>query len=113
MFIIFVDGCNLLFLLFVVVLVKNSGGCYIVIGVCEIDFLGYSDCWDVFVKLLNVMFNLLMDFEFVIYMFFMWIDKVEMWVLVDELGVFEYVCEKILICYNGIVVDGCGECFVC
>lgn len=82
-------------------------------GVCEIDFSGYLDCCDVFVKLLNVILNLFMDYLFVIYMLFMWIDKVEIWKLLDEFGVFEFVWEKILICYNGIIGDGCGECLVC
>lgn len=25
----------------------------------------------------------------------------------------DYICYNILICYNGIIGDGCGECLVC
>lgn len=109
----FVDGRNLLFLSFAAVLAKNSGGRHIVTGVCETDFSGYPDCRDVFVKSLNVTLNLSMDFEFVIHTPLMWIDKAETWALADELGALEYVREKTLTCYNGIVADGCGECPAC
>jgi 7-cyano-7-deazaguanine synthase len=109
----FVDGRNLLFLSFAAVLAKNSGGLHIVTGVCETDFSGYPDCRDVFVKSLNVTLNLSMDFEFVIHTPLMWIDKAETWALADELGALEYVREKTLTCYNGIVADGCGECPAC
>lgn len=109
----FVDGRNLLFLSFAAVLAKNSGGSHIVTGVCETDFSGYPDCRDVFVKSLNVTLNLSMDFEFVIHTPLMWIDKAETWALADELGALEYVREKTLTCYNGIVADGCGECPAC
>ena len=54
-----------------------------------------------------------MDFEFVIHTPLMWIDKAETWALADELGALEYVREKTLTCYNGIVADGCGECPAC
>lgn len=87
--------------------------CYIIIGVCEIDFSGYFDCCDEFVKFCNVIVNLVMEKLFVIYMFFMWFNKVEMWKFVDEFGVFDFVKNNMLICYNGIIVDGCGECLVC
>ncbi|WDL88328.1 7-cyano-7-deazaguanine synthase QueC [Priestia aryabhattai] len=109
----FVDGRNLLFLSFAAVLAKNGGGRHIVTGVCETDFSGYPDCRDVFVKSLNVTLNLSMDFEFVIHTPLMWIDKAETWALADELGALEYVREKTLTCYNGIVADGCGECPAC
>ncbi|MEW4265698.1 7-cyano-7-deazaguanine synthase QueC [Priestia megaterium] len=109
----FVDGRNLLFLSFAAVLAKNCGGRHIVTGVCETDFSGYPDCRDVFVKSLNVTLNLSMDFEFVIHTPLMWIDKAETWALADELGALEYVREKTLTCYNGIVADGCGECPAC
>ncbi|KRE10616.1 MULTISPECIES: 7-cyano-7-deazaguanine synthase QueC [Priestia] len=109
----FVDGRNLLFLSFAAVLAKNNGGRHIVTGVCETDFSGYPDCRDVFVKSLNVTLNLSMDFEFVIHTPLMWIDKAETWALADELGALEYVREKTLTCYNGIVADGCGECPAC
>ncbi|MEH7402408.1 MULTISPECIES: 7-cyano-7-deazaguanine synthase QueC [Bacillaceae] len=109
----FVDGRNLLFLSFAAVLAKQKGAKHIITGVCETDFSGYPDCRDIFVKSLNVTLNLSMDYPFVIHTPLMWIDKADTWKLADELGAFEYVKDKTLTCYNGIISDGCGECPAC
>ena len=85
----------------------------IVTGVCETDFSGYPDCRDVFVKSLNVTLNLAMAYDFVIQTPLMWLDKAETWALADQLGAFDYVREKTLTCYNGIIGTGCGECPAC
>ncbi|MDR0136987.1 7-cyano-7-deazaguanine synthase QueC [Metabacillus idriensis] len=109
----FVPGRNLLFLTFASVLAKQIGAKHIVTGVCETDFSGYPDCRDVFVKSCNVTINLAMDDQFVIHTPLMWIDKAETWKLADELGALDYVREKTLTCYNGIIAEGCGECPAC
>ncbi|WP_339214747.1 7-cyano-7-deazaguanine synthase QueC [Solibacillus sp. FSL W8-0372] len=109
----FVPGRNLLFLSFAGVLASQIGAKHIVTGVCETDFSGYPDCRDIFIKSLNVTLNLSMDNSFVIHTPLMWIDKAETWALADELGAFEYVREKTLTCYNGIIADGCGDCPAC
>lgn len=109
----FVDGRNLLFLSFAAVLAKQLGAKHIVTGVCETDFSGYPDCRDIFVKSLNVTLNLSMDYPFVIDTPLMWLNKEETWELADSLGAFEFVREKTLTCYNGIIADGCGECPAC
>lgn len=109
----FVDGRNLLFLSFAAILAKQLGYHHIVTGVCQTDFSGYPDCRDVFVKSLNVTLNLSMDYEFVIHTPLMWLDKKQTWALADSLGQFEYIREKTLTCYNGIIGSGCGECPAC
>jgi 7-cyano-7-deazaguanine synthase len=109
----FVDGRNLLFLSFAAVLAKQVGARHIITGVCETDFSGYPDCRDVFIKSLNVTLNLAMDYPFVIETPLMWLTKAQTWQLADELGAFDYVREKTLTCYNGIIADGCGECPSC
>ncbi|MFZ3589544.1 7-cyano-7-deazaguanine synthase QueC [Bacillus sp. DJP31] len=109
----FVDGRNHLFLSFAAVLAKQVGARHIITGVCETDFSGYPDCRDVFVKSLNVTLNLAMDYQFVIHTPLMWINKAETWGLADDLGVLDFVREKTLTCYNGIISDGCGECPAC
>ncbi|MGO0062869.1 7-cyano-7-deazaguanine synthase QueC [Brevibacillus fluminis] len=109
----FVDGRNLLFLSFAAVYAKQAGARHLVTGVCETDFSGYPDCRDIFVKSLNVTLNLSMDYSFVIHTPLMWLNKAETWKLADELGAFDYVREKTLTCYNGIIGDGCGECPAC
>ncbi len=87
----FVDGRNHLFLSFAAVLAKQRGITDIITGVCETDFSGYPDCRDVFVKSLNVTLNLAMAYDFA----------------------FDYVREKTLTCYNGIIGTGCGDCPAC
>ncbi|AWN20784.1 7-cyano-7-deazaguanine synthase QueC [Streptococcus sobrinus] len=109
----FVDGRNHLFLSFATVLAKQKGITDIVTGVCETDFSGYPDCRDAFVKSLNVTLNLAMDYDFVIQTPLMWLDKAETWELADQLDAFDYVKDRTLTCYNGIMGAGCGECPAC
>ena len=109
----FVPGRNLLFLSFAGVLASQVGAKHIVTGVCETDFSGYPDCRDIFIKSLNVTLNLTMDDTFVIDTPLMWLDKAQTWELADQLGALDYVREKTLTCYNGIIADGCGECPAC
>ena len=109
----FVPGRNLLFLSFAGVLASGVGAKHIVTGVSETDFSGYPDCRDIFIKSLNVTLNLSMDDSFVIHTPLMWLDKAETWELSDQLGAFEFVREKTLTCYNGVIADGCGECPAC
>lgn len=109
----FVDGRNHLFLSFAAVMAKQLGMHHIVTGVCETDFSGYPDCRDQFVKSLNVTLNLAMDYPFVIDTPLMWLDKKQTWELADQLGAFDFVKERTLTCYNGILGSGCGECPAC
>ncbi|MHC1719379.1 MAG: 7-cyano-7-deazaguanine synthase QueC [Clostridiaceae bacterium] len=109
----FVDGRNMLFLTFAAVLAKQLEAPHIITGVCETDFSGYPDCRDIFIKSLNVTLNLAMDYQFVIHTPIMWISKEETWKMADELGALEFVREKTMTCYNGIIGDGCGECPAC
>lgn len=109
----FVEGRNHLFLSFAAVLAKGVSARHLVTGVCETDFSGYPDCRDSFVKSLNVTLNLAMDYNFVIHTPLMWIDKAQTWAMAQELGVFDYIRERTLTCYNGIIGDGCGECPAC
>ncbi|GAA0453844.1 7-cyano-7-deazaguanine synthase QueC [Alkalibacillus silvisoli] len=109
----FVEGRNHLFLSFAAVLAKQIGAKHIVTGVCETDFSGYPDCRDVFIKSLNVTLNLSMDDQFVIHTPLMWLDKKGAWKLADDLDALEFVRDKTLTCYNGVMSGGCGECPAC
>ncbi|MFC7684975.1 7-cyano-7-deazaguanine synthase QueC [Ureibacillus sp. GCM10028918] len=109
----FVPGRNLLFLSFAGVLASQVGAKHIVTGVCETDFSGYPDCRDIFIKSLNVTLNLSMDDSFVIETPLMWLNKAQTWELADKLGALEFVREKTLTCYNGVIAGGCGECPAC
>jgi 7-cyano-7-deazaguanine synthase len=109
----FVEGRNMLFLTFAGILAKTKGAKHLVTGVCETDFSGYPDCRDVFIKSLNVTLQLAMEYAFVIHTPLMWLDKKETWKMADEMGKLEYVKEKTLTCYNGVVGDGCKVCPAC
>lgn len=108
-----VDGRNMLFLLLGAIYAKNKGVHELVTGVCETDFSGYPDCRDVFVKSCNVTLNLAMDYPFRVVTPLMDLTKAETWALADRLGVFAYIREHTVTCYNGIPGAGCGECPSC
>ena len=109
----FVDGRNLLFLSFVAVMAKKRGITKIITGVSQSDFSGYPDCRDIFIKSLNVTLNLSMDYDFIIETPLMWLDKAQTWELADSMGQLDFVREKTLTCYNGVIGDGCGNCPAC
>ncbi|PTJ62091.1 7-cyano-7-deazaguanine synthase QueC [Mammaliicoccus sciuri] len=109
----FVPARNLLFLSFAGALAYQIGAKHIITGVCETDFSGYPDCRDSFIKSMNLSLNLSMDKDFVIHTPLMWLNKKETWALSDQLGALDYVREKTLTCYNGVLSDGCGECPAC
>ncbi|MFH4935552.1 7-cyano-7-deazaguanine synthase QueC [Staphylococcus cohnii] len=109
----FVPARNLLFLSFAGALAYQTNTKHIITGVCETDFSGYPDCRDNFIKSMNVTLSLSMDKDFVIHTPLMWLDKKQTWALSDELGVLDYVRNRTLTCYNGIIGEGCGECPAC
>lgn len=108
-----VDGRNMLFLLVAAIYAKRRNIRDIITGVCETDFSGYPDCRDIFIKSCNVTLNLAMDYGFRVLTPLMELTKEEIWALADRLGIFEYVAENTLTCYNGIVGRGCGTCPSC
>ena len=109
----FVPARNLLFMSFAGALAYNKGAKHLVTGVSEADFSGYPDCRDAFMKSMNVTMNLSMEKDFVIHTPLMWRDKSEVWELSDDLGKLDYIREKTLTCYEGIVGNGCGICPSC
>lgn len=109
----FVDGRNMVFLMFAAIFAKQKGITDIITGVSQSDFSGYPDCRDVFIKSMNITLNLSMDYEFDIITPLMWIDKEQTWELADKLGGFDVVKDMTLTCYNGIKGDGCGNCPAC
>jgi len=109
----FVPARNLLFLSFAGAAAYNLGAKHLVTGVSETDFSGYPDCRDAFIKSMNETLNLSMDEKFVIHTPLMWLDKSEVWELADQLGKLDYVREKTLTCYKGVIGDGCGTCPAC
>ena len=109
----FVPARNLLFLSFAGAVAYNKKAKHLVTGVSEADFSGYPDCRDAFIKSMNITLNLSMAEDFVIHTPLMWKDKSEVWELSDQLGKLDYVKEKTLSCYRGIIGAGCGSCPAC
>jgi len=109
----FVPGRNMLFLSFAGVVAHGVGARHIVTGVSEADFSGYPDCREVFIKSMNETINFAMDVSYEIHTPLMFLDKSKVWKLSDELGQLEYVRQKTLTCYNGVIGDGCGDCPAC
>jgi len=109
----FVPGRNILFLTLAAIYAYQVGAETVITGVCETDFSGYPDCRDEFVKALNKACVLGMGKNIRFDTPLMWLNKAETWALADKIGRLDYVRQKTLTCYNGIIGDGCGECPSC
>ncbi|PSW18823.1 7-cyano-7-deazaguanine synthase QueC [Photobacterium sanctipauli] len=109
----FVPGRNILFLTLAGIYAYQIGAEAVITGVCETDFSGYPDCRDEFVKSLNQSLVLGMDRPLNIETPLMWLNKAETWALADQYSKLDFVREKTLTCYNGIIGDGCGDCPSC
>lgn len=109
----FVPGRNILFLTLAAIYAYQVGADTVITGVCETDFSGYPDCRDEFVKALNHAVKLGMERNVQFDTPLMWLNKAETWALADKIGRLDYVRQKTLTCYNGVIGDGCGECPAC
>ena len=90
----FVPGRNMLFLTFAATIAYAQNIRHLVTGVSEADYSGYPDCRDTFIHSVNATLNLAMDKQFVIHTPLMWRNKMEVWKLADELGVFDIVRKR-------------------
>ncbi len=109
----FVPGRNILFLTLAAIYAYQVGADTVITGVCETDFSGYPDCRDEFVKALNHAVKLGMERDVKFETPLMWLNKAETWALADKISRLDYVRQKTLTCYNGVIGDGCGECPAC
>ena len=109
----FVPGRNLLFISMAAVIAREKNIANLVIGVSQVDYSGYPDCRDTFIKSLNNTLNHAMDEQFMIHTPLMQLNKTEVWNLADKLNILELVKTKTVTCYNGIAGSGCGNCNSC
>ena len=109
----FVPGRNILFLTLAGIYAYQIGAVSVITGVCETDFSGYPDCRDSFVKAMQSALQQGMEYDLSLVTPLMWLDKAQTWAMADKYGKLEYVKEKTLTCYNGIVGTGCGDCPSC
>ncbi|BEU01902.1 7-cyano-7-deazaguanine synthase [Agarivorans sp. OAG1] len=109
----FVPGRNILFLTLASIYAYQIGATAVITGVCETDFSGYPDCRNDFIKAMQEAVKLGMDCEQKIVTPLMWLDKAQTWGLADQYGKLEFVKNKTLTCYNGVIGSGCGDCPSC
>ena len=109
----FVPGRNILFLTLASVYAYQVGAEAVITGVCETDFSGYPDCRDEFVKSLNQAVRLGLEQPIHFITPLMWLNKAQTWALADYFGRLDYVRERTLTCYNGLIGEGCGQCPAC
>ncbi|MDH6027220.1 7-cyano-7-deazaguanine synthase QueC [Vibrio splendidus] len=109
----FVPGRNILFLTLSGIYAYQIGASAVITGVCETDFSGYPDCRDSFVKAMESALKQGMEYDVSLITPLMWLDKAQTWALADKLGHLDFVREKTLTCYNGVIGNGCGDCPSC
>lgn len=109
----YVEGRNHIFLSFAAIYAQTIGAKNIITGVSETESSGYPDCRDAFIQSLNTTLNLAMDTDLKLITPLMSKDKAEVWEMADQMDKLQYIREKTLTCYNGIIGDGCGECPAC
>jgi 7-cyano-7-deazaguanine synthase len=109
----FVEGRNLLFLMYAAVYAKQMEADNLIIGAGQTDYSGYPDCRNSFIRSANITLNLAFNHEFVVHTPLMWKTKAQIWQMAEDLGVFDIIRNKTVTCYNGIVSDGCGKCPSC
>lgn len=109
----YVEGRNHIFLSFAAIYARLIGAKNIITGVSETESSGYPDCRDAFIRSLNTTLNLAMDADLTLITPLMQKDKAEVWEMADQMNRLDYIREKTLTCYNGVIGDGCGECPAC
>lgn len=109
----FVPGRNILFLTLAGIYAYQLGIQTVITGVCETDFSGYPDCRNEFIKAMENALNQGMDYQLRLETPLMWLNKAQTWAMADHYNALDYVKNKTLTCYNGVIGDGCGECPAC
>lgn len=109
----FVEGRNHIFLSYAAIYAKTRQIQNIIIGVSETESSGYPDCSNAFIQSLNHTLNVAMDEQFQLITPLMWKDKKEVWKMADEMGRLQFIKDKTLTCYEGVMGTGCGTCPAC
>jgi len=109
----FVPGRNLFFLTIAGVIAKNNGYHHVITGVSEVDFSGYPDCRENFIRSAEETITFAMDYDIKIHTPLMHKTKAQIWKTAEELGIIDLVHHETVTCYNGILGEGCGDCLAC
>jgi len=116
----FVPGRNGIFLTILAIhaYTRSVDRLNLIIGVNQVDFSGYPDCRDNYIKAKQLELSLGLNREIIIYTPLIYLSKAEIFLLADEYGKLNELKELTLSCYNGIERlnewgRGCGNCPAC
>lgn len=107
----FVPYRNVHFLLIASTYARSKGIKRIVTGVCQMDFSGYKDCRDIFIKSFEIMINQADDYHITIHTPLMFMTKSEEVKLMASLGCLDWLKDSHT-CYEG-KRPACGKCPAC
>lgn len=115
----FVPGRNLLFLTLAGARAYLLGIRNLVLGVGQVDYSGYPDCRDTFLKSAERTLSLALDSPLSIHAPLLHLTKAEIFHLAADLGCLDVVLRDSHTCYNGDHTTlhpwgyGCGKCAAC
>ncbi|CAL4325494.1 7-cyano-7-deazaguanine synthase QueC [Buchnera aphidicola] len=109
----FVPGRNILFLTLSSIYAFNNQINLVVLGANEIDFSGYPDCRDIFIKKMNDVIKIGMNCEIFFKSPLINLNKAEIWALSDYWNSVNFIFNNTVTCYQGIKGIGCRQCQAC
>jgi len=109
----FVPGRNILFLTLSSIYAFHHKIDSVVLGVNEIDFSGYPDCRKKFLKKMNDVIQIGMNYKIKFKSPLINLSKAEIWALSDYWNSTQFVFQNTVTCYKGIKGQGCGKCKSC
>lgn len=109
----FVPGRNILFLVLSSIYAYNNDINSVVLGVSEVDFSGYPDCRNNFIKNMNNAIQIGMNSDIFFETPLINLNKSEIWALSDYWNATEIILNHTVTCYNGIPGKGCKKCQAC
>lgn len=116
----FVPGRNGIFLSILAIHAysRSIDNLNLVIGVNQVDFSGYPDCRDNYIKAKQIELSLGLNRQVIIYTPLIYLSKAEIFLIADEYGKLKELIEYTLTCYNGVEEmnewgRGCGNCPAC
>lgn len=116
----FVPGRNGIFLSILAIHAysRSVNNLNLVIGVNQVDFSGYPDCRDNYIKAKQIELSLGLNRQVIIYTPLIYLSKAEIFMIADEYGKLKELIEYTLTCYNGVEEmnewgRGCGNCPAC
>ncbi|CAL4326534.1 7-cyano-7-deazaguanine synthase QueC [Buchnera aphidicola] len=109
----FVPGRNILFLILSSIYAYTHNINNIALGVNEVDFSGYPDCTESFIKKINKVVRIGINCNINFITPLINLNKSEIWALSDYWNAVDIILNDTVTCYNGIQGQGCKKCRSC